>query len=159
MSAAPETLATNIRPMRRADIVEIGLIEQQTYPFPWSAGIFRDCLQTGYVCRVLDTAEGLAGYAVMSVSAGEAHMLNLCIRPERQRQRLGSWFLQNLIVEATRLRAERMILEVRPSNRAAQRLYEGAGFSRIGIRRGYYPAADGREDALVLARSLRVAPD
>ena len=158
MSAARETLTSNVRPMRRADIVTIDTIEKETYPFPWSMNIFRDCLQTGYVCRVLDTAQGLAGYAIISVGAGEAHILNLCIRRERRREGLGTLFLDRLMSEISALGVKRVILEVRPSNEAAQRLYEQAGFSRIGTRRGYYPAANGREDALVLARPLTTEP-
>ena len=154
MSAVLETLSINIRPMRRADVVEIEQIEKETYPFPWNPGIFRDCLQTGYMCRVVDTTDGLAGYSVVAVAAGEAHMLNFCIRPERRRQRLGTLFLEHLIGEFRELAIKRIILEVRPSNEAAQALYRRAGFTQLGLRHGYYPSERGREDALVLARVL-----
>ncbi|MDH3646188.1 MAG: ribosomal protein S18-alanine N-acetyltransferase [Gammaproteobacteria bacterium] len=156
MSVAVESLRVNVRPMRPADVVRVEEIEKATYPFPWSLGIFRDCLQTGYICRVLDTSGGLAGYAVVSVAESEAHILNLCIVPERRQQQLGAAFLQHLLEELAELRVERVILEVRPSNTAAQRLYGRAGFTQLGVRRGYYPAEIGREDALVLARSLPV---
>ena len=157
MSAVPETLSINIRPMRRADIVQIEQIEKETYPFPWGIGIFRDCLYTGYVCRVLDTADGIAGYAILSMGAGEAHILNFCIHPERRRQRLGTLFLEQLTNEIMQLQATRIILEVRQSNDAARELYRRAGFSQIGLRRGYYPAENGREDAMVLSRELNQA--
>ncbi|MBT8135830.1 MAG: ribosomal protein S18-alanine N-acetyltransferase [Gammaproteobacteria bacterium] len=154
MSAAPQAVAINIRPMRPADIMEVHRIEARSYPFPWSIGIFRDCLQAGYLCRVLDTADGLAGYSVVSVAAGEAHILNLCIRQRCRRQQLGNRFLQHVIDEVRQLGVMRAILEVRPSNEAAIGLYQSAGFTRIGSRRDYYPAVTGREDALVLAREL-----
>lgn len=154
MSAVPQTVAINVRPMRPADLLEVHRIETMAYPFPWSIGIFRDCLHAGYLCRVLDTPEGLAGYSVVSVGGNEAHILNLCIRPQRRRQRLGTSFLQQVTDEAAHRGAACIILEVRPSNLAAQRLYEQAGFERIGVRRAYYPAETGREDAWVLARNL-----
>ena len=154
MSAVQETLCVNVRPMRRADVVRVEQIEKESYPFPWSLGIFRDCLRTGYICLVLETADGVAGYAILSVAADEAHILNLCIRPELRRQQLGTLFLGHLIDKIQQLQAKRIILEVRPSNKAAQRLYGQAGFTRLGLRCGYYPSENGREDALVLALVL-----
>ena len=154
MNAVVQSLPLSVRPMRRADVVQIDQIEQLAYPFPWSIGIFRDCLQAGYLCRVLDSSVGLAGYAVLSVAANEAHILNFCISPDRRRQRLGTVFLERLIDEIQQLDVDRIILEVRPSNLAAQNLYRQAGFSQVGLRRGYYPADNGREDALVLVREL-----
>lgn len=144
--------------MRLADLGAVEQIENDTYPFPWSLRIFRDCLQTGYVCRVLDSAEGLAGYAIVSVGAGEAHILNLCICAKRRKQRLGTHFLHEIIKEIQQLGVCRIILEVRPSNTAAQRLYKNAGFADIGTRRDYYPAEKGREDAFVLELSLKPRP-
>lgn len=158
MSAILQPININIRPMRPADVLTVHQIEQETYPFPWSPGVFKDCLRTGYVCRVLDTADGLSGYAISSVGAGEAHILNLCISPGRRRLQLGTRFLQHLIDEIRQLGLHRIILEVRPSNKAAQRLYLQAGFSDIGTRPGYYPATNGREDAFVLELRLDTTP-
>ncbi|MBT8132302.1 MAG: ribosomal protein S18-alanine N-acetyltransferase [Gammaproteobacteria bacterium] len=143
--------------MRRADVVRVAEIEQKTYPFPWSLDIFIDCLKTGYLCRILDSDDGLAAYAIISVGAGEAHILNLCVVPERRRQKTGRHFLRELIAELSSMAIQRVILEVRPSNEAAQALYAGEGFKAIGLRRNYYPADSGREDALVLARTLQAA--
>src|SRR5262249_24024788 len=83
MATAPELLATGsevvIRPMRGSDVLDVVEIERSSYQFPWSEGIFRDCLRVGYICRVVTVGRALHGYGVMSVGAGEAHVLNLCV--------------------------------------------------------------------------------
>lgn len=140
--------------MRAADLPEVVGIEASVYDFPWTAGIFRDCLRVGYCCVVLEGNAALRGYAVMSVAASEAHLLNICIHPDWQRCGLGRELLGWLMAEAKLAGAERMFLEVRPSNDAALALYQTEGFRRIGTRRAYYRAAIGREDAAVLERRL-----
>lgn len=154
MSAVVEQAPPRLRAMRRADLAAVVAIERDNYPFPWSEGVFRDCLRVGYYCRVLDTERGVGGYAIMSLAAGEAHVLNLCVDGWLRGGGHGRRLLEHLSEIATRGRARRLFLEVRPSNTAARRLYERAGFGQIGLRRGYYPAHGGREDALVLARRL-----
>ncbi len=147
-----------IRPMLPGDVHAVMEIEQRAYEFPWSAVNFEDCLRSGYYCCVYLKGTHLnaspIGYAVMSVFAGEAQILNICIDPTMQGQGLGRRLLRHLIGEAGRKSADTLFLEVRSSNRAAFSLYDAAGFNEIGQRRGYYPAQDGREDALVLALSL-----
>ncbi len=144
-----------LRPMTEADLPAVLEIERRSYDFPWSPGIFRDCLRAGHCCRVLEEAEGrLLGYAILAVGAGEGHVLNLCIDPEHRRQGHGSYLLRRIIQSARRLGAGTLYLEVRPSNKAALRLYERLGFREVGRRKGYYPALEGREDALVLALAL-----
>ena len=154
MSARPEAPGLPVRPMRAADLAAVAGLEAAVYPFPWTLGIFRDCLRAGYCCVVLEGNASLRGYGVMSVAADEAHLLNICIHPEWQRCGLGRELLTWLTTEALMLGARRMYLEVRPSNLAALALYHKAGFRRIGLRRRYYRAADGREDAVVLERRL-----
>ena len=156
MSAVLQQPGGRYRPMREEDIAEVMDIERRAYPFPWTEGILRDCLRVSYSCWVYERGERVEAYAVMSVAAGEAHILNLCVRPELQGQGLGRRTLQHLMAVARRHGADSIFLEVRPSNAAALALYLGMGFDEIGRRRGYYPAADGREDALVLARTLLV---
>jgi ribosomal-protein-alanine N-acetyltransferase len=148
-------------------------IEQRAYEFPWSFGTLKGCLRSGYYCCVylqgthlnaspvpkgkgtdLNLSPELLGYAVMSIVAGEAQILNICIDPNMQGEGLGRRLLQHLIAEAGRQSADTVFLEVRSSNQAAFALYDSAGFNEIGQRRGYYPAKDGREDALVLALAL-----
>jgi ribosomal-protein-alanine N-acetyltransferase len=154
MSAVLETLPLAFRPMRELDLAQVVHVEQQAYAFPWSQGIFSDCLRVGYSCWVAETSDGVDGYGIMSVGAGESHILNLCIHPRAHGQGYGRELLDHLLEVAREYHAALTFLEVRPSNHGAIRLYERAGFSVVGTRRGYYPAADGREDALILSRGL-----
>jgi [ribosomal protein S18]-alanine N-acetyltransferase len=159
MATAPELLSGEaevlIRPMRGGDVAEVVAIERASYQFPWSEGIFRDCLRVGYVCRVITTAVQVQGYAVMSVGAGEAHVLNLCIGEEFRCRGAGRKLLLCLLERAQAAGMLEAFLEVRPSNTTAIRLYQALGFEQVGTRRGYYQAVNGREDAAVLRRSLR----
>lgn len=144
----------SLRPMLEEDLPAVLEIEQAAYEFPWSENVFRDCLRVGYCCWVLERDAHIQAYGIMSVGVGESHILNLCVRPEAQGQGLGSTMLHYLLDLARRHRADTAFLEVRPSNGAALRLYNRAGFTEVGMRRRYYPATDGREDALILAKSL-----
>src|SRR5690606_1063699 len=140
--------------MQEADIPAVLAIETAAYDFPWSRVIFQDCLRVGYCCWVVERGLELAGYGVMSVSVAESHILNLCIRPEQQRAGLGRTLLGHLLGIARKHKAESAFLEVRPSNLPARRLYTRMGFEEVGMRRNYYPARLGREDAIIMARSL-----
>ena len=143
-----------MRPMRQADIEAVVAIEQRAYPFPWTAGIFRDCLRAGHHCWVLEAGAEIIGYGVLSAAAGEAHILNVCIDPDRQGAGLGRRLLRRLVDLARWHHAEQVFLEVRPSNPKAITLYRSEGFNEIGTRPNYYPAAKGREDAIVMAMAL-----
>lgn len=159
MATAPELFAAaadaRIRPMRAADVPAVVLIERAAYQFPWSEGIFRDCLRVGYVCRVVVDGEDVVGYGVMSVGAGEAHVLNLCITEGQRCRGLGRQLLRSLLECAAAAAAAEAFLEVRPSNTTAIRLYLAMGFEQVGMRRGYYQAVNGREDAAVLKLALK----
>jgi len=144
----------HFRPMLAADLEEIMTIEHRSYPYPWTRLIFNDCLRAGYCCWVCERQGVIEGYGVTSIAAGESHLLNLCVRPESLQQGIGRKLLLHLISLARRQNAEMMFLEVRPTNHAARALYESMGFNELGSRREYYPAAHGREDALILARVL-----
>lgn len=155
MNAILKDPLLKIRPMQPGDVHAVMEIEVRAYEFPWSMVNFEDCLRSGYYCCVYLQGDSCIGYAVMSVFAGEAQILNICIDPEMQGRGLGRRLLQHLIAEAGRKEADTLFLEVRVSNRAAFALYDSAGFNEVGQRRGYYPAEGGvREDALVLALSL-----
>jgi ribosomal-protein-alanine N-acetyltransferase len=158
MATAPELFAASakatIRPMRTDDVLEVVAIERGAYQFPWSEGIFRDCLRVGYVCRVVVAGEEVLGYGVMSVGAGEAHILNLCIAEGHRCGGLGRQLLRSLVECAGDAGAAEAFLEVRPSNTTAIRLYLALGFAQVGMRRGYYQAVNGREDAAVLKLAL-----
>jgi len=154
MSAILKQPALHFRPMQAADLEEIIAIERRSYPYPWTRLIFSDCLRVGYCCWVCERQGVIEGYGVTSIAAGESHLLNLCVRPESLQQGIGRKLLLHLISLARRQNAEMMFLEVRPTNHAARALYESMGFNELGSRREYYPAAHGREDALILARVL-----
>jgi ribosomal-protein-alanine N-acetyltransferase len=152
LDAAPEVA---IRPMTEADVAGVFAVERASYQFPWSEGIFRDCLRVGYVCRVLAQGSQIIGYGVMSVGAGEAHILNLCVAQAHRCRGLGRRMLDYLLDRGAAAGMSEAFLEVRPSNTAAIRLYQAIGFEQVGMRRGYYQAVGGREDAAVLRLSLR----
>ena len=156
MATAPELVSpeVTIRPMRVTDVAEVVAIERSSYQFPWSEGIFRDCLRVGYVCRVVTLSRQVVAYGVMSFGAGEAHILNLCVEQAHRCRGVGRQLLGSLIERASAARMSEAFLEVRPSNTAAIRLYLALGFEQVGMRRGYYQAAGGREDAAVLKRVL-----
>jgi len=160
MAAAPEDLhevpEVHIRPMMEIDQPEVAAIEQQSYAFPWSENIFRDCLRVGYTCRALDLEGQIIGYGVMSLGAGEGHILNVCVREQYRTVGFGRRLLEHLLERAVAAGVGEAFLEVRPSNLAAIRLYQHLGFEQIGIRRGYYQAPDGREDAIVLKKTLGI---
>ena len=149
-----EFARVDLRPMHEFDIPVIAAIEKAAYQFPWSEGIFRDCLRVGYVCRVLDVGGELGGYGIMSVGAGEAHILNVCIREQFRSRGFARKVMVYLLERARTAGMSEAFLEVRPSNVAAARLYHSLGFEQVGIRRGYYQATVGREDAAVLRRVL-----
>ncbi|MCO6411816.1 MAG: ribosomal protein S18-alanine N-acetyltransferase [Thiogranum sp.] len=145
---------SRLRPLTPDDLDAIMEIEHRAYRFPWTAGIFRDCLRVGYCCWCYERNDRIEGYGVMSVAAGESHILNLTVRPESQRQGIGARLMRHFLQLARRHNADIVMLEVRPSNTPAVRLYEKMGFNEVGVRRNYYPADQGREDALLLALSL-----
>ncbi|WP_293374870.1 ribosomal protein S18-alanine N-acetyltransferase [Nevskia sp.] len=140
-----------ILPMQVSQLPEVLVVERRAYEFPWTDTILKDCLKAGYSAWVLADSDGvLIGHALMSMAVDEAHVLNLCVDPSQQRRGLGLKLLNHLMTIARAARASIVLLEVRKSNKAALRLYESVGFQRIGVRKAYYPAKDGREDALVL---------
>ena len=153
MSAQPKP-EPELRKMRAGDLPAVMDVERSAYTFPWREGVFKDCLRRGHECWLLAQAEQLIGHSVLSVAAGESHLLNLCIHPQRQGQGLGLLLGRHILAQAKAREAQVVFLEVRPSNQAACCLYEKLGFNEIGVRQNYYPAPRGREDALVLAKHL-----
>ncbi|HKN78503.1 MAG TPA: ribosomal protein S18-alanine N-acetyltransferase [Lysobacter sp.] len=152
--AQDQVLPLALRAMREDDLAAVQLIEARAYEFPWTLGIFRDCLRADYPAWVLSNDERIVGYFLMSIAAGEAHVLNICIAPELQGQGHGRRLLHALLKIARARSVARVFLEVRPSNANAIALYHDEGFNEIGRRPRYYPAKDGREDALVMAMEL-----
>ena len=154
MNAVVRSSQLEFRPMQLQDIDRVMEIELVSYPHPWTAAIFKDCLKAGYQ-GIMATSDPLdIGYAMLSVAVGEAHLLNLCIHPAFQGRGYGRQLLEHVFEQAGQGGAKTLFLEVRESNRIAQLLYLDLGFNQIGSRPGYYPSHKGREDALVFARHL-----
>ena len=153
MSAVLKPLI-EMRPMVESDLQAVIAIEKAIYAFPWTEGNFRDSLAAGYRCSAYVRDGELIGYFVMMLAADEAHLLNLSIAAGCQRQGHGGMLLERLCELARRDGARLIFLEVRPSNVVGLHLYERHGFRRVGLRRGYYPAPDGREDALIFSLPL-----
>ncbi len=143
-----------ISAMGQEHVVAIAAMEGRNHAFPWSERIFRDCVKSGYACLLGEHAGQLVGYSVVQVAADEAHLLNLCIDAPYQRRGHAREFLDWIVDSVTMQRAHTLFLEVRPSNTRAVQLYEKTGFNEIGTRRDYYDAPGGREDALVMAKTL-----
>jgi [ribosomal protein S18]-alanine N-acetyltransferase len=141
--------------MREEDLDEVLAIESVIYTHPWSRGNFSDSLSAGYDCRTWRLDGELIGYFILMAAAGEAHLLNLSIAARHQRSGHGRALLREALDLARRRGARSVFLEVRPSNLGAQALYTRVGFRRIAVRRGYYPAHSGREDALVYTLALQ----
>ncbi len=154
MSAAPRLPGLTLRPMRDADLAGVMACERAAYDLPWTEDVIQECLRVGYNCWVADLGGEIAAHGIMSVGADECHVLNLCVRPDWQGLGLGRRLLRRLLALAQDRGADTAFLEVRISNVQARGLYASEGFCEIGTRRGYYPARNGREDAVVLARSL-----
>ncbi len=143
-----------IRDMSHDDLAMVSDIERRSYEFPWSHGVFRDCLLAGYKCITLVRDGRVAGYGVLSVTAGEAHILNLCIDPGCRSLGYGERLLDELLYRARSALVREIFLEVRPSNQTALELYRKKGFHQIAARPAYYQADEGREDAAVLVKKL-----
>lgn len=150
--------APRYRRMTEQDLAAVMAIEESVYSHPWTWGNFADSLAAGYHCWIAECGEQTAGYAVVAIAAEEAHLLNLSVGSAWQGRGLGRELLGFVLRLARDDGAKRIYLEVRPSNRAARALYAAAGFAEIGRRRDYYPAAGGREDAIVMALDLCEKP-
>jgi ribosomal-protein-alanine N-acetyltransferase len=142
------------RPMAVEDVDEVMHLETAVYQFPWTERIFRDCIRVGYDCWLAELDNGIVAHAVISIAAGESHILNLAVSEDHQGKGFGKQFIHFLLGIAGSKRAEIMMLEVRPSNLQAISCYNSAGFNEIGCRKDYYPAPNGKEDALLFAKQI-----
>ncbi|MES2488351.1 MAG: ribosomal protein S18-alanine N-acetyltransferase [Pseudomonadota bacterium] len=155
MSAQLQPSQWRLLPMHPSHLPQVLEIEERAYPFPWTEGILKDCIKTGYSSWVITNTIGeVMAYSFMSMAVGEAHILNICVDPNQQRQGLGLFLMQHLITLARAANCTIVLLEVRKSNKGAFKLYDSLGFQRLGLRKNYYPAFDGREDAIVLGLEL-----
>lgn len=150
--------AAVLRQMTPHDVPAIMEIERRAYPFPWTEGIFEDCIRVGYACWVLERASDqgkeIIAYMVLSIAVGEMHILNICVDPSLQKQGIGRALLADAEAYGRKNNAEMCFLEVRPSNKTAVNLYLSSGFNEVGFRKNYYKDNGKREDAIVMAKSL-----
>ncbi len=142
------------RQMALEDISDVIELENEVYQFPWTDRIFKDCIRVGYDCWLAHFGNTVVAHAVISIAAGESHILNLSVTRNHQGKGIGKQFIQFLLNIARNKRAQIMMLEVRPSNIRAINCYSSAGFNEIGCRKDYYPAPNGKEDALLFAKQI-----
>jgi ribosomal-protein-alanine N-acetyltransferase len=154
MISRVEEVPVLVRSMTHDDLAMVSDIERRSYEYPWSHGVFRDCLLAGYSCIVLERGGELVGYSILSIAAGEAHVLNLCVDPVFRSLGYGDRLLEEILGRARYANVREVFLEVRPSNVNALTLYRKKGFHRIARRSAYYQSREGREDADVLSLRL-----
>ena len=147
-------MSSEVRRMQLADLPDVLRNERLGYTHPWTEGIFRDCLRNGQECWLLMSSNLNVGHGILSIAAGESHLLNVCVHPDFQGHGFGRILVEHILERARSGKASTIFLEVRPSNVAACELYDKLGFNEVGIRENYYPSKVGREDALVLAKEL-----
>lgn len=155
-SPPPRPLKLYFYRMQAADISDVLAIENDVYPFPWTRGNFLDSINSGYETWILRDGAGiLKGYFLLMPSVDDAHLLNITVHRDLQGQGIGLLLLNKAKAIMLERKLPALILEVRPSNTRAEKIYERYGFARIGIRKGYYPAPNNqREDAIVMKLDL-----
>ena len=153
-SMAKAQVDCTFRQMKEVDLPDVLLNERKGYTHPWAEGIFKDCIRSRYECWLILFESQVIGHGILSCMADEGHMLNICIHPDKQGKGLGRILVEFMLDRAKARNVRTIFLEVRASNLAAYELYMSLGFNEIGIRKNYYPAFIGREDAIVLAREI-----
>ena len=141
-----------IRRLTYADLPQVVAIERRSFPTPWSLAMFVLELSkpSGICLAALDEDGELCGYLVCSRYDTVWHVMNVSVAPERRRRRIATQLMEALLARIGDPDAQ-LTLEVRRSNEAAMRLYEGFGFKSAGVRRRYYQ--DNGEDALIMWRT------
>lgn len=139
-----------LRVLKRSDVPTLLQIEEELNAFPWREQNFVDSLHAGHLSRCLIIDDNIAGFAIFSVVASEATLLNLGVATRYHGQRLGKRLLELMLELVKNAGTEMCLLEVRQSNAVAQGLYHALGFYEVGRRGNYYPAKKGREDAILM---------
>ncbi|MDR1887988.1 MAG: ribosomal protein S18-alanine N-acetyltransferase [Zoogloeaceae bacterium] len=147
-------LPPEIVAMRAADLAQVVALEAAVQDFPWRERNFTDSLAAGHHAWILRHGAACLGFSILMYVIDEAHLLNIAIAPGAQGQGLGARLLRHAMREAARDGMGKLFLEVRPSNLRALQIYRAFGFRQIGLRKAYYPATEGREDALVFCANL-----
>ena len=154
MSSLQSSLNSKFIDMEKIHINDIVDIENTSYDYPWSEKIFHDCISHNYLCKVLVVDNNLIGYVISSIVQDECHIMNLCIKDSYRGHGYGGLLLDGLQKEAIAINCKLLFLECRPSNNAALKLYYSEGYNEVGIRKNYYPAPNGYEDAIMLAKNV-----
>ena len=144
-----------IQQLTPSQIPAVVLLESEATDYPWSEGMYADGLRAGYWIGALAGDGGIAGVAVVTSAAGEAHLLNMWVSVKQQGSGLGRRLLNGAIEHARKSAASKFFLEVREGNGRARNLYESVGFRHIGLRKDYYPGKLGREHAVCMALNLQ----
>jgi ribosomal-protein-alanine N-acetyltransferase len=144
----------SFREMHASDLDAVMQIESVNFPFPWTAGNFKDSINSGHICLVLEIDEAVIGYAILMMVLDEAHLLNISVSPSWKGKGWGRHLLKHMMQVGRDKAGLNMFLEVRPSNVSAIMLYESIGFNEMGVRPGYYPAQNGRENAVLMGVAL-----
>ncbi|MFS2222862.1 ribosomal protein S18-alanine N-acetyltransferase [Pantoea sp. B65] len=145
---------TQISLLTPSDLSQAFAIEQRSHAFPWTEKTFASNQGDRYLNYRLDADNVMAAFAITQIVLDEATLFNIAVDPAFQRRGLGRQLLEHLIAELTQRDVLTLWLEVRASNRGAIALYEQLEFNEVSVRRNYYPTAEGREDALIMALTL-----
>jgi ribosomal-protein-alanine N-acetyltransferase len=147
-------MEAGFEPMTEDRLEHVVAIERRAYAHPWTRGNFADSLRSGYHAQILGAGDAVLGYFVAMLGVDEVHLLNITVEPAWQGQGWGRVMLDALAIWSRAQGAQWLWLEVRTTNLRAQQVYQRYGFRRVGERRGYYPADQGREDAIVMSYKL-----
>lgn len=137
-----------IRPMMKSDLDQVYAIEIATHVEPWSRGIIHDCIDVGYTCLVMELRGDICAYIITRITVDDAHILNICVKRDKQKQGLAKRLINKIVEIAKSRLVDKVVLEVRETNKPAIKLYEKMGFECVGRRKNYYKTADGHEDSV-----------
>ena len=141
--------------LEEKDIDRVVAIEEESNPVPWTIKNFKDCIEKGYYSLVLKEDIKVIGFAILSVSTEESHLLNIGLTSLKRGRGLGRELLEKMIMAAEVMGSKKIFLEVRISNVIAIDLYKASGFKEVGLRKKYYRLKEGREDAILMSKSLK----
>ena len=141
--------------LEEKDINRVVAIEEESNPVPWTIKNFKDCIEKGYYSLVLKEDNKVIGFAILSVSTEESHLLNIGLTSLKRGRGLGRELLEKMIMAAEVMGSKKIFLEVRISNVIAIDLYKASGFKEVGLRKKYYRLKEGREDAILMSKSLK----
>jgi len=148
--------ARTLHSMTVADLDEVAAIERQVQAFPWTRQNFSDGLAAGYTGWVVRRMGAMLGFALVMDAPDMVHLLVIGVRPDAQRQGVGTQLLEVCVAHCRQRGRSALTLEVRPSNTQAIAFYQQHGFQQLGLRRSYYPAPRGtREDAWIMTLQLQ----